>query len=158
MMTSLRALRPWQILSVMAANLPGLFRSTHSALADISTPGQAQQIDSKVAGTSSEWSGPAKTPARKPPSKPDRSGNFCFDPINTVRPQSDELCVLYGSPKNGLEEAEVCRTMRNTEDNRVKLCHNSGRGERRQRGQGAEVARETVASTIMVHNANLQRL
>jgi hypothetical protein len=94
MMTSLRALRPWQILSVMAANLPGLFRSTHSALADISTPGQAQQVDSKVAGTSSEWSRPAKTPARKPPSKPDRSGNFNFDTITTIRATSDELCVL----------------------------------------------------------------
>ncbi|PVE21071.1 hypothetical protein DC522_28600 [Microvirga sp. KLBC 81] len=79
---------------------------------------------------SSERSGSAKAPARKPTRKqPDRSGNFVYGIINQIRAQSEELCARYGSPGDCLEEAEVCLTMRDFEDNRVRLCLNTVAGE-----------------------------
>jgi hypothetical protein len=55
----------------------------------------------------------------------DRSGNFVYGIINQIRAQSEELCARYGSPGDCLEEAEVCLTMRDTEDNEVRLCLNT---------------------------------
>jgi hypothetical protein len=55
-------------------------------------------------------------------------------------------------------EAKTYLTMRDIEDNPVKLCHNSDLRERWRRGQGAEVARETIVSVTMVHDADLQEL
>lgn len=42
-----------------------------------------------------------------------------------IRAQSEELCTRYGNPTDCLEEAEVCLTMRDDEDNRAKLCLNA---------------------------------
>ena len=79
---------------------------------------------------SSERSGPAKAPARKPARKqPDRSGNFVYGIIDQIRAQSEELCARYGSPGDCLEEAEVCLTMRDADDNQVRLCLNTSPGD-----------------------------
>jgi hypothetical protein len=88
-------------------------------------PGQAQEIGSKSAQASSKQSGSAKTPARKPMRKPDGTGNFVYGIINTIRVQSAELCARYGNPADCLEEAEVCLTMRDNDDNQVRLCLNT---------------------------------
>jgi hypothetical protein len=69
------------------------------------------------------------TPARKPMRTPDGAGNFVYGLINTIRAQSEELCARYGNPSDCLEEAEVCLTMRDTEDNTVRLCLNTTPGE-----------------------------
>jgi hypothetical protein len=66
---------------------------------------------------------------RKPISKPDRAGNFVYGLIDTIRAQSGELCARYGNPADCLEEAEVCLTMRDTDDNQVRLCLNTVPGD-----------------------------
>ena len=125
--TFLRASLNRQVLS--AAALLGLSLSANAALADDPASGQTQEIGSKSAGTSSKLSGFAKGSARKPVSKTDGAGNFVYGLINTIRAQSEELCARYGNPSDCLEEAEVCLTMRDTEDNQVRLCLNSVPGE-----------------------------
>jgi hypothetical protein len=127
-MTSLRASGNRQVLSAAAALL-GLSLSANAALADDSTPGQAQEIGSKSAGTSSKRSGFARAPTRKPTRAPEGAGNLVYGLINTIRAQSEELCARYGNPSDCLEEAEVCLTMRDNDDNQVKLCLNTVPGE-----------------------------
>ncbi|WP_047188652.1 hypothetical protein [Microvirga vignae] len=113
-----------------AANLLGLALATHSALADNPAPAAALEIGARSAGISSERYGSAKAPTRKPTRKqPDQSGNFVYGIINQIRAQSEELCARYGSPGDCLEEAEICLTMRDSEDNRVRLCLNTIPGE-----------------------------
>jgi hypothetical protein len=60
---------------------------------------------------------------------PDRTGNFVYGLINTIWAQSEELCARYGNPSDCLEEAEVCLTMRDTDDNEVRLCLNTVPGD-----------------------------
>jgi hypothetical protein len=130
MVTSLRASTKRQVLSIAALNLLGLSLAAHSALADNATRGPAQESGARSAEISSERSGSAKAPVRKPTRKrPDRSGNFVYEIINQIRAQSEELCARYGSPGDCLEEAEVCLTMRDFEDNQVRLCLNTVPGE-----------------------------
>jgi hypothetical protein len=113
-----------------AANMLGLSLATHPALADSPAPGAPQEFGARPVEISSERSGSAKAPARKPARKqPDRSGNFVYGIINQIRAQSEELCARYGSPSDCLEEAEVCLTMRDSEDNQVRLCLNTVPGE-----------------------------
>jgi hypothetical protein len=76
-------------------------------------------------GVSPDRSASARTPSRKPARKPDRSGTFIYEILNNIRTQSEELCARYGNPDDCLEEAEVCLTMRDSDDNQVKLCLNT---------------------------------
>jgi len=130
MVTSLRASIKRQVHSLAAATLLGLSLTAHSARADTPAPGAAQEIAARSAEIASGPSGSAKSPARKPTRKrPDRSGNFVYGIISQIQAQSEELCARYGSPSDCLEEAEVCLTMRDTDDNRVRLCLNTIPGE-----------------------------
>ena len=129
MATDLRALRTGPFLSMLAATLLGTSISATSALAENPVREQTQEIGSSVAGTSSERSRSGKAPARKPQRKPDSTGNFVYELINQIQVQSKELCARYGNPADCLEEAEVCLTMRDTEDNTVRLCLNTTPGE-----------------------------
>ena len=128
-MTDTRAFGKRSAACLAAATLVGMFLPTTSALANSPTRGPAQEIGSRVAGTSSERSGPAKAPVRKPQRKPDGAGNFVYELINQIQVQSKELCARYGDPSDCLEEAEVCLTMHDTEDNTVRLCLNTTPGE-----------------------------
>ena len=129
MVTDARLLWPGLFVSMLAATLLGIFLSATSALAENPVREQTQEIGSSVAGTSSERSGPAKAPARKPQRKPDGAGNFVYELINQIQAQSKELCARYGNPSDCLEEAEVCLTMRDNDDNQVKLCLNTVPGD-----------------------------
>jgi len=130
MVTSWRASTKRRTLSLAAASWLGPLLAAHPALADNPAPGQAQEVGSRVTEISSERSGPAKAPARKPARKlPDRSGNFVYGIIDQIRAQSEELCARYGSPGDCLEEAEVCLTMRDADDNQVRLCLNTSPGD-----------------------------
>ena len=130
MATFLIASTKRHVLSVAAANLVALSLAANSALADNPAPGPMQEIGARSAEISSERSGSARAAARKPTRKqPDRSGNFVYGIINQIRAQSEELCARYGSPGDCLEEAEVCLTMRDAEDNKVRLCLNTIPGE-----------------------------
>jgi hypothetical protein len=128
-MISSKVLSTGPIVSMLAANLLGLSFTANAALAEPAVPGQAQEIGSKSAQASSKRSGSAKTPARKPMGKPDGTGNFVYEIINTIRVQSAELCARYGNPADCLEEAEVCLTMRDNDDNQVRLCLNTVPGD-----------------------------
>jgi hypothetical protein len=129
MMTDVRA--PWKryVVCVAAANLLGIVLPANAARADNPTHGPAPEIATKSAGPATDRSGRAKAPARKPTRTPDGAGNFVYELINTIRAQSEELCARYGNPSDCLEEAEVCLTMRDTEDNTVRLCLNTTPGE-----------------------------
>ena len=122
------------VASVVAATLLGMLLPAASGLADNPARGQAQEIGSKSAGTSSDLSGPAKTPARKPQRKSDSPSNFVYELIKQVQVQSKELCARYGNPADCLEEAEVCLTMRDTDDNQIKLCLNTVPGDSGDKG------------------------
>lgn len=110
----------------MAATLLGTCLAADPALAE-SPLGLAQEVGSKSAGSTVERS--VRAPARKPPRKPSGAGNLVYEIINNIRAQSEEVCVRYGSPADCLEEAEVCLTMRDTEDNQVRLCLNTVPGD-----------------------------
>jgi hypothetical protein len=127
MATFLRASGNRQVL--FAAAWLGMSLSADVALAHDPAPGLAQEVGSKAAGPPSKRSGPARNPEQGPTRKPERAGNFVFGLINTIRAQSEELCARYGNPSDCLEEAEVCLTMRDTEDNTVRLCLNTTPGE-----------------------------
>ena len=135
MVTSLKASAKRQVLSMAAATWLGLSLAAPPALADNTSPAAAREIVAKSAEISSERSGSARVPARKPTRKqPDRSGNFVYGIINQIRAQSEELCARYGSPGDCLEEAEVCLTMRDADDNQVRLCLNTVAGDSGDRG------------------------
>jgi hypothetical protein len=139
MVASLKAPRRRQVLSVAVAALLGLSVSANAAVADDPTPGKAREIGSKLAGRPSKRSGSATAPAREPKRKPDGAGNFAYGLINQIRTQSEELCARYGNASDCLEEAEVCLTMRDSEDNQVRLCLNTVPGEGG--GHGGKVQR-----------------
>lgn len=129
-MTSLRASTKRRVLTVAAANLLGLSVGAHSTLADSAARGLAQEMEARSAEIASERSRSAKPPARKPTRKrPDRSGYFVYGIINQIRAQSEELCARYASQGDCLEEAEVCLTMRDSEDTQVRLCLNTVPGD-----------------------------
>jgi hypothetical protein len=129
MVTSLRASTKRQALSV-AATLLGLSLAADSALADNAPHGAVQESGARSAEISLQRTGSAKAPARKPTRKqPDGAGNFVYGIINQIRAQSEELCARYGNSGDCLEEAEVCLTMRDAEDNQVRLCLNTVPGE-----------------------------
>ena len=118
----------WAV-SMMAVGLLGPFPLARSALADSPARGQTQEIGSTSVATSSKRSGPGKAPARKPSVTPDGTGNFVYGLINTIRTQSEALCARHGNPSDCLEEAEVCLTMRDNDDNQVRLCLNTVPGD-----------------------------
>ena len=124
-MADLQALWKGPVVSVAASVLTLSSVLAHSALANSPASGSAQEVGSKSAGTSSKRSGSARAPAQNSMRKPDGAGNFVYGIINTIRTQSEELCARYGNPADCLEEAEVCLTMRDTDDNQVKLCLNT---------------------------------
>jgi hypothetical protein len=131
-MIDLRAVRKQPVVSILAANMLGLSLLTTAVLAEDLSSGQTQQtqdIGSKSAVSSSKRSGSARADARKPMRKPDGAGNFVHGLINTIRAQSQELCTRYGNPADCLEEAEVCLTMRDADDNQVRLCLNTAPGD-----------------------------
>jgi hypothetical protein len=139
MVTSLKA--PGSRQTLFAVALLGLSLPVNAALADDPAPGQAQEIGSKSAGTASKRSGSARAPARKPPGKSDGAGNFVYGLINQIRAQSEELCARYGNSSDCLEEAEVCLTMRDADDNQVKLCLNTVPGENGGNGSTVQKSR-----------------
>jgi hypothetical protein len=49
--------------------------------------------------------------------RPEGAGNFVYGIIHTIQAESEELCARYGNPADCLEEAEVCLTMRDDDDN-----------------------------------------
>jgi hypothetical protein len=132
--------RKGQVLSRAAAGLIGMSVAASPALAENATPAHAQEIGSK----SVERSGSAKSVPRKAPRKPDRSGSFIYEIIDTIRARSGDFCTRYGSPADCLEEAEVCLTMRDDDDNQFRLCLNTVPGEEGRDGgkmQGARTRR-----------------
>jgi hypothetical protein len=108
----------------MAVGLLGPIPLAHSALAESPARGLAQEIGSP-SQISSERPGSPKPSARQPKRKPDASGNLVYEILDNIRTRSGEICSRYGSPDNCLEEAEVCLTMRNAEDDQVRLCLNT---------------------------------
>jgi hypothetical protein len=129
MMTDVRASWKRHVVCVAAANLLAIVLPANAARADNLTHGPAPVIATKSAGPATDRSGRAKAPARKPTRTPDGAGNFVYELINQIQVQSKELCARYGNPADCLEEAEVCLTMRDTEDNTVRLCLNTTPGE-----------------------------
>jgi hypothetical protein len=125
MVTDLRA--AWQrwVVFVTVTSLLGLSLPMGMARADDPLRGQAQEVGSRSVDLPSQRPAAPKSRARKPSGKAGQSGIFLYEIINTIRSQSMDLCVRYGSPSNCLEEAEVCLTMRDNEDNTVRLCLNT---------------------------------
>ena len=117
------------VVSMMTLGLLGPLPLAHSAQADSPNHRQALEIVSKPAGHSSERHGPAKPSPRQPMGKPDASGRFVGEILDNIRARSAELCARYGSPGDCLEEAEVCLTMRNPDDDEIRLCLNTSPGE-----------------------------
>jgi hypothetical protein len=117
------------VIAVATVSLFGMALPTNSALANSHVSRQAQETGPKSPATQTERSGSAKDLARRPLKKPDGSGNFVYQLINYIRTQSEELCARYGNPSDCLEEAEVCLTMRDNDDNNVRLCLNTTPGD-----------------------------
>ncbi|WP_239349058.1 hypothetical protein [Microvirga sp. ACRRW] len=132
-MTELNAFRKRLAVSLAAIAL-SLFPYLSSARADNPAREQAQTIGSKPPKPSPKRPAPPQPPAKEAASRPDGAGNFVYGIINTIRAESEELCARYGNPSDCLEEAEVCLTMRDDEDNQVKMCLNTIPGE--SSGQG----------------------
>jgi hypothetical protein len=100
-----------------------------AALSDSPPLGQAPEAESSSVRPSLQRSGVPKARSRKPPEKPGHSGNFIYEIISSIQARSAELCARYGSPGDCLEEAEVCLTMRDNDDNQIRLCLNTVPGE-----------------------------
>jgi hypothetical protein len=100
-----------------------------SAPADSLIRAQVQNIGSKPGGISPEQPEPTKPLAGPPTRTSDASGNFVYEILNTIRARAAELCARYDSPDDCLEEAELCLTMRNAEEDQVRLCLNTAPGE-----------------------------
>src|SRR4051812_34419939 len=130
MATFLVVTRKEQVFSAMAAGLLGMSLSASSSLAASNSIASAQEIGAKPTGTTLERPVSAKASPRNPIVNPDRSGNFVYEIINSIRARSEELCARYGSSTDCLEEAEVCLTMRDTQDNQIRLCLNTVPDER----------------------------
>ena len=125
----MRMERKQAVVSFLAASLLGLSLPANAAQADNPTRGLAQAVTSKSSGSPSKKSAPPKAPALEPTREPEGTGNFVYGLINTIRNQSKELCARYGNPADCLEEAEVCLTMRDNDNNQVRLCLNTAPGE-----------------------------
>jgi hypothetical protein len=124
------------ILSLLCVSMPEA-----PALADTSSLEQPREAGSSSIKPSPQKIEAARTSAKKSRGKPSQSGNFIYEIISRIRSQSQELCTRYGSPSDCLEEAEVCLTMRDTEDNLVRLCLNSTPGESERNGDAAQRTR-----------------
>jgi hypothetical protein len=119
----------FQLVSVAAAILLGM-ASSSAALAGSSKKEQAPEMQANSAVTMVERVQSGKPSSRKPMRREaERSGNFVYGIINQIQAQTEELCARYGNPSDCLEEAEVCLTMRDNDDNQVKLCLNTVPGE-----------------------------
>jgi hypothetical protein len=129
MVTDVRVTWKRPVVPLAAASLLGLILRTPSALAERPVRGPAQEVGSEPAGPPAQRSGSSKAPAQGSVGKPDGAGNFVYELINQIQVQSKELCARYGDPSDCLEEAEVCLTMHDTEDNTVRLCLNTTPGE-----------------------------
>lgn len=128
-MIDMRTVRKQAIVSILAANLLVLSLPANAVQADNPTREPVQAITSKSAGAPSKKSASPKAPAQGPTSKPEGTGNFVYGLINTIRNQSKDLCARYGNPADCLQEAEVCLTMRDNDDNQVRLCLNTAPGD-----------------------------
>lgn len=125
-MTSLRTSTVHQTLAMAAAGLLSMSFAAQSAMADNPSPGAARDAGPRSGEIAGERSGSSKTPARKSTKKQlDRPGNFISEIIDNIRARSVELCARYGSREDCLEEAEVCLTMVDVEDNQIRLCLNT---------------------------------
>jgi hypothetical protein len=119
--------------STLAVNLLGMPLLSHSALADNQVHGRGQEIGSKPTEISSARSKTSETPTQRPMRNPVGTGNFVYEVIDTIRSRSEELCnhygcsddCHYGCSDDCLEETEVCLTMRDVEDNTVRLRLNT---------------------------------
>jgi hypothetical protein len=129
MVTDLRVMWKRPAVSLATVSLLGIVLQAPSALAESPARRPAQEVGSKPAGPPSKRRGPSKAPAQGSAGKPDGAGNFVYGIINTIRVQSEELCARYGNPADCLEEAEVCLTMRDNDDNQFKLCLNTVPGD-----------------------------
>ena len=107
---------------VMLGIMLGIVASANSALAENSRQVQGQETGSGALPPLVQSVKSERKPMRK---DPDRSGSFVYGIINQIRAQSEELCARYGASDDCLEEAEVCLTMRDTEQNLVRMCLNS---------------------------------
>lgn len=124
-MTDLRMSWKRPVVTVAAASLLGLFLPSHSVMADSPARGRAQEVRPKSDQPPSKRFGSSNVPAQGPVSKSEPAGNFVYGIIHTIQAQSEELCARYGNPTHCLEEAEVCLTMRDDDDNQVRLCLNT---------------------------------
>jgi hypothetical protein len=116
----------------LVAGLIGLSVEATPSSAEINPLTRPHEIGSKASGT--DQSGSARS-ARSPLRKADRSGSFIYEIIDTIRARSGDLCMRYGSPADCLEEAEVCLTMRDMENNQVRMCLNTVPGEEEPKGR-----------------------
>lgn len=134
MVTDLRVSWKRPVVFVVAASLLGLPVPTHSAMADSPARGRAQAERPKSEGPPSKRSGSSNAPTQGPMARPEGAGNFVYGIIHTIQAESEELCARYGNPADCLEEAEVCLTMRDDDDNQVKLCLNTIPGDSSDQG------------------------
>jgi hypothetical protein len=129
MAAALKARSKRRLVSLMTVSLLGPFLSTDIALADNVVDNHFRGAAYISASRTRERSGTQNARTKKPSGKPGNSGNFIYEIINDIQARSKELCAHYGSPGDCLEEAEVCLTMRDPDDNQIKLCLNTIPGE-----------------------------
>lgn len=125
---SFRTAQSGSVIFVLAVALWGMALPAGLALAASSPRGQSPDMESRSIGTSSKRSEPTKGSSRKLPKNSEKVGDFVYGLIDTIRSQSADLCSRYGNPSDCLEEAEVCLTMRDNDDNQVKMCLNTSPG------------------------------
>ncbi|MBM6595270.1 hypothetical protein [Microvirga pudoricolor] len=132
-------------MSILAAFLLGTPFLAAAALADDPNLEPAQRVreagSASLIATSKRSSGATKAAARKSSTKPDLNGNFIYGLINTIRARSEELCARYGNASDCLEEAEVCLTMRDMDDNMIRLCLNTAPRDARGNGETLQKSR-----------------
>jgi hypothetical protein len=110
-------------LSAAASIVLGTCSLAEPTLATSPSRAPPQTVGSELAANTTEGSTRART--RKPPSKSEGAGTLVYEIIDKIRSRSEELCLRYGNAADCLEEAEVCLTMRDSQDNAVRLCLNT---------------------------------
>lgn len=122
-----RLIGPWTagIGAAVAMGLLGLLPLPGHAWAETTVAKPVPHVGSPSATGTHERSAIQAARTRRAPEKPAETGNFIYEIINSIQARSKELCARYGSPGDCLEEAEICLTMRDPDDNQIKLCLNT---------------------------------